>query len=933
MNRIVHRSPLMFVLLLMTPVAWSQTLTVISERSGFSNFSFRDTSVEVRVQVRLTSAQTLQNIVPTLETPACALFNGAPMMDTTYLGYENGASVIAGALPSLAQNGTATFVFNIHYFSGDNTLCSVAPCAGNTYDFDLSFTHSGSEQPIAATTNGLLEFEGALSGGYTVVNRIATSGRGVQSCTRVEGSILPPMPFEGIDFAVLNDPASRILIGVDWDAHLETLNQGWLEALDVFKVPVGPTKIVDLYDLVANEGLTVTGVSPSGVVLNAINSTTFNLAPALGGGGEVLGPTNPDCNAQFWNFFDVTNFTLENSSANIKANVGAWTNEFLSIDKGAQIVHHRETAVFQGYQNNCSTRDGLGENLQGFEFNSLVFNADQTVDVSIDLPEEWQGASAGVLASGYTLTWFYRNHNTFSPATIVTGTNQMANVTLSVPFTSPSQYVIEARVTRVNSGVNSIASVSSDRHDLTYLATGQPMFMNAEVNQTGGSQPDEYLDPGETIMMPIRISNAGSSTLTGVTVTIGTNTSGVEMAFDAATQAGRSVVFTGTLAPGQDVDLDLSYLLISSVLDCQNIELFYQVEYAAANGFETSFTETMTLPANCQEVEETVGLSGAWTAQECFGQTPCADPNCSNTAVSCAATSAWTFNQIDGAWTGSSTLSSKYYQLLSPIFPVGLDGRIEINHLPAFVFRLAGGVIEYRNCSSGANCNAAFWSDLVEQLEAVRGQEYYNPSIFPALDSFQDQIISNRNVFHDFSSTQVISEELPPTLFNSFFVQFRLVFQVRNSPSTGAWIVNSFDYTSAQPLGDDLFGLPNVSLAPCPEPFTLEPEVPGNYQFQFYTSIEDLREGNPPHTTNVDGEWNYPIPVASTIYYAVVTDLDTGVQRILPIAANNEQDVPPFLPCADGWAAEFNSGCDLNDDDALNVLDLVAQRNGDLCAQ
>jgi hypothetical protein len=934
--RLVRKVSLIFaVLVCATPSIWSQTLTVLNESTGFSNFNFRDTSVEVRVVVRLSSADTLTNIVPTLNPPACAQYQGAPLLATSYMGYLNGASVVQGALPSLAQNNNATFVFNIHYFAGDETICDTTfPCPNDLFSFDLSYTHSGSTAPIAANqSSGLLEFGGAIDGGFSIVQEVGTSTRNSQSCTRVNGEIIPPFQFLGLDVTVVNDPASRVLIGVDWDAHLETLPQGFLEALDVFDIPVGPSRIVDLYNLVTQEGVTM--LDPTEPIIDINTNFSYNLATQLGGDGEVLGPTDPNCGLQFWNFFDVTDKDLKNApGVKIKNSLGIWSNEFLSLDRGSQIIHHRETAVFLAYPNDCSVRDGLGSSLRDFEINSLVFNDDQTVDVDLTVPDAWLGTNNNLL-NGYTLSWFYRNNETFSPASIVTGTNQMTSVTLSVPFSEPGEFSIEARVTRtVANDTDPVVSVVSDAHDLAYLQTALLSFENAEVNDTGGPAADDYLDPGEIMTFPIQITNNGDETLSNISLTLGSPTAGIELSMSAAPAAEGITAGDFSLAPGQSTEFDISLFLISSDLECQEIEYFYDVAYTNSAGFQTSYRESFVIFVNCEEVETFYSLSSTWTPQECFGDPVCTDSNCNGSTIFSSATADWTYNVAGNSWTGTSLLTTKYLELLSPVFPVGLNSRIEMNHLPSFLFRLAGGIVEYRNCSSAGNCESSDWQDLVLELESVTGQSYYNASIFPALDSFQDNIIGDRRVFHDISTTQNIEATLSNTVFNSNFVQFRFVFQNRtlnggNAP--GTWTINNFDYISLQPLEDNLFDLPTVSLAPCPEPFTFVPGISGNYQFAFYTSIEDLVDGSPPDTINTTGIWDYPIPLSSTTYYAVVTDLDTGVQRIWPMQANNEQTVPPFGTCTSQWNTVDGLDCDLNSDNTTNMLDLVRQRNDDEC--
>jgi hypothetical protein len=257
-------------------------------------------------------------------------------------------------------------------------------------------------------------------------------------------------------------------------------------------------------------------------------------------------------------------------------------------------------------------------------------------------------------------------------------------------------------------------------------------------------------------------------------------------------------------------------------------------------------------------------------------------------------------------------------------------------HEARFVTGEAGGVIEYRDCPNGVNCDEQPWQDLITPIESANSVMLYDGTIFPTLDAALNRVVSNRPVFQGMAASQTVDEPVPNNLFSSPFVQFRFVYQVVENggfPPPGTWTVESFNYTYDELVADNVLQLPEPTLIPCPgEILTFIPGVVGSYQFDFYTTIDDIVAGNPPVESNTTGVWTYPIALSNTTYYVVVENTNTNVRRIWPLTALADQDVPEFEICIAAWFSDpFDAGCDLNDDLINDVRDLIIQRNGDLC--
>lgn len=922
---------MLLVALLLVSCTWmarpvlAQDLVVLEETTGIEQFRFRDASAQVRLRVQLNSAGSITNVLPSLTPPTCAVFNGDPLFHTVYLGYESAGQVVESTLPSLAQNQTAVLVFNIHFFAGSGSICQT-PICGNSFSFDMSYTYDGSTLPVEASTGNHTTFSGPPFGGYDLLERIGTTGRGTVSCTEISNNLDIPFTFEGVTTDFLNDPLVDVLLGVDYDAFVEDLPQGFISALSSFLVPVGPNHFFELYNTVLQDGLENT----SEEVVDIATGRQYNVVSLLGGGGGVLGDRQANCDVEFWNFFDITAFDAQ--GANLKNVIGNWGGRRVSIDTRSSNVDHRETALFLAYQNNCGARNGFGSSLEGFEFSEVAYLPDNLVEVAVNVPAAWQGVSSTNLGSGYSLTWYYRNENTFGVAPIVTGTAQSTNPTILVPYTFPGEFQIEARITRnVTGAANAVGSVRSPVHQIAYTDAAADRFLNAEVVNSV-PQADPYLDPGERFLKTILLLNTSTENLTDVSISLDTATSGLLMTFDSV---GATAPFGGVINASSSVDINLIYELIDSKTVCAPTEMTYTVSYTQ-DGFTSSFQQGFDIDVNCQSVTSLLALDGTWLAQACSGTPACTDPNCTGSQINCVTSNDWFFETATGDWLGTSIDNSAYYQLVSPIFRVGDNATLEMQHQAAFVADEAGGVIEYRDCVNGEDCEDQPWQDLIVPLELANSTTLYSPGNFPQLDAGLDQIISNRPVFDGMSAPQFIDESVPDELFTRSFVQFRLVFQVADDtgfPPPGTWTVSSMNYSYTELLVDNVLELPEPLLIPCPgEVLNFSPGVSGIYEFDFYTNVEDIVLGNPPAESNMTGEWAYPIATSDTTYYVVVHEINTDITRVWPLTALSTQEVPEFEICLAAWLSDpVDPACDLNDDLFNDLLDMVIQRNGDLC--
>jgi hypothetical protein len=900
-----------------------QSLVVLEETTDFEGFRFRDVSTEVRLRVQLNSAETLTNILPSLEAPACAMLNGEPLFNTTYLGYRSGSSTIASSLPTLAQNETAVFVFNIHFSSPSSNACQAQPC-GDTIEFDLSFTHGDNVSPIQASVGQTTTFTAPPERVYDVLERVGTTGRGVGSCLEISNTLSVAAAYEGFDPTLLSDPTTRVLLGIDYDSFTADLTSGFESALRTFTVPVGGNFLYLLYEDVVINGL----VNISEPVTESGTGRDFNVVSLLGGGGGIEGDNSSDCSLEFWNFFDITDRSAQGPS--VRNVLGDWGSFQVEIDVRDTQMDHRETALFLATEQVCLARDGLGSNISDFEISEVAFKGDALVDVVVNVPSSWLG-SGNNLRSGYQLSWFYRNSNTFAPAAIVTGTSQSTVVTLSVPYTTPNDFQIEARITRTNAETGTaIASVVSPFHQLIYRDTGADQFRNAEVNPN----PDQYLDPGETLEKNLQITNAGSNALSGVTISLDVASPGTDVLFDTATSTGP---FDGIVQIDETVQIDLLYELLRTDAVCAPITLNYIVNYTS-NGFSSSYNLPFTISANCELITRDLALDESWTALASSGTPPCIDANCSGSTVSQVSTDEWFFESETGHWVGTSIDNTSFYELISPVFPAGDNATLTLLHEAGFVTGEAGGVIEYRDCANGVDCDDQPWQDLILAIETANNVVLYDDAIFPELDSSLNRVVSDRHVFQGMIASRLINETVPNDLFTRPYVQFRFVYQVTENggfPPPGTCTLESFNYTYQERVADNALQLPETVLGPCPDAIlTLTPGVTGIYLFQFYNDVNDLLAGNPAQETNVTGIWAYPIPSTNTNYFAVVENTNTDVRRIWPIPAFSEQPVPEFATCVASWFSDpYDAGCDLNVDQLNDIRDLVIQRNEDLCVE
>lgn len=904
----------------------AQNLVVLEETTGFEHFRYRDVSTRVGLRVQLNSAETLTHLFPILEPPACAQVNGQSLFATTYLGYEVDGNLVAATVPSLSQNQTVTLVFNIHLFAGSGNVCQTAVCSGNRYEFTLSYRHAGSATPIQAATRNLATFSGPLFGGFDIVERFGTTNRDFISCAEIRNTLEADFLFEGFDRNLLNDPASRVFLGVDYDAFLSEVNGEFIRAFSSYLLPIGNGRFFDFLDAVFNQGLQHT----SGPIYDVANGRLFNTVPTLGGDGGVLGDRRADCDLQFWNFFDITQFSAQGSAP--KAVISDWGDSTVFIDVSQVDVDHRETALFLGYANNCLAREGLGSSLADFEITGLAFKPDQLVEVTLDVPASWL-ESGNRLRSDYSLSFYYRDDTSIQEATIVTGTNRNTRITLFVPYTTPSEFQIEARIQRTAAdGFPAIASVISPQHQLDYAALGDVSFQNAEMGVAGQS-PDAYLDMGERLTKLVRIQNVGSNPLQAVTVELDVVSSGFSMLLNRSTTTGP---FDGVFLANEVVDLQLFYELVFAEASCAPLVLNYRVAYAN-NGFTTSYESQFTVEANCQDVAKGIALDGTWTALECTGNPVCGDPNCTGSELICGNTNGWFFEAATGNWVGSTLNNNFFYQLVSPPFRPGDDAHLSLLHQAAFRRDFAGGVLEYRNCATSDDCERGLWQDLIRPIEFANNVSLYtaDPLI---LDPSLDQVVRNRPVFAAMVRSQSIEESVPNSLLNRNYAQFRFVYQIVDDsgfPPPGSWTIEAFNYEYEEALADNVLGLPSPLLVPCDSVvLELEPEAPGSYIFEFYLTLDDLLAGDPPQESNRTGVWAYPIPEIMTTYYARVTNLTTGTRRVWPLTAVPMQEGPEFETCTTSWLSEaFGSDCDLNGDTAHNILDIVIQRNEDLCVE
>ena len=916
----------------------AQTFNVISRTSLNDFFNTLDSSYIVRFNVSLSSPTALTNVVPTLTPPNCLDGSGLPVFNTTYQGFTGQTDPTNLVIPSWTNGQQRELIFLVHLYDqqggAGSDYCSGVLCSD--LDFNLQFSYTGQTSPVAALDpNDELSFQQPQDGFFVEdIHSITPSGPpACQSYSQAVFTIaLQPQTF---NHSLLSDPDIRVLMGVNWNIHLDQTvppddipDLPFSNGIGIFLYPLSSSHIFDLVQQVSSQGLNM--VDQNSRIVDE-DGEQFTLGP-LGG----KGPAGLNCNYQSWNFFDITNRNVPGGQVKTVLN-NLPVNSEIQAGIGVTLINFRRAGIFLARQGSCSTSTAFGDSPNDFQITALNLLPGSQATVSVQVPAAWKSGSQ--LTSAYQIQWFYRNHNTYKKATKPGGgATALRNLTetIALPYAAPANFAIEARIEHVSTG--SVVSVVSPRHQFNYTGLASGGFSNAEAS------PDIYLDPGESYVIPATVQNQTGKTVQDVKIKLGvTGPAGIDVGLSGETAAlttyadPSGIVFSQASMPNsQLVDIDLIYQLLCMSQSCQDISGY--MEFSFRDGaFNTSYRQNITVPGNCQFENQTISMDGSWTALECFGTpTPCQDSNCTN--VDCSTNSPYGWAYANGDWTGFTQSIDFFYTLQSQSLNVGSAPSIHMNHDCDFDWRDAGGIVEYRTGPDGVNWSN--WNDLIIPIEGQAGMEYYNSTTFLPGDipANVDNIIGNRRVFmKDFLGASIVQDwthSVPAGLFNQAKVQFRITFQQPQNDgiTAGSWTVSDFDYISQFPVSDNLFKIPTgLMFSSCLDTIVLLPGVGGTFDYHWYSSLEDLATDNWDHYST-DGTWTgFPIPTTDATYFVKITNAN-GTSRIGKFTVQAESMVPPLSLVVEYWRAfSFPGTADINLDGQVDVLDVALQVNLDEC--
>jgi len=927
-----HRLAYIF-LLWGSVLAFGQTFTVLDETTGLTFVDTLDGTTEFRFSVRLTSSSTLTGVVPELVPPACAVQGGQPIFNATFMGIVGGSSTNL-AIPSWSNNQTRELIFRVHMFD-NNVVCDGPLACGGEFNFQLRFTHSGNPNSITASDPGdFLDINGPPTDGFRLVGTVSETLP--EACKPYVGNNETlVVTFNSIPTSLLNDPEVRVFLGVDWNLNINNIKPplDFKFGVKNFYYPTGQdSSDIFILKATAEEDPRIPMVPEDTIILDE-NNIPLPLGP-LGGDG----PHNSfdDCNLSTWNFFDITNESpLSGGTPPIIDHLENPLSNRLTFSASVTFLSFRKAGIYLVKPSGCKEEVAFGAPPTQIQFEEYHLLPGGVADVSLSLPASWTTAGGSQLNSNYTIEWFYRNQGTLSKATLPGGgstNSRNLSTMLAIPFSDPSDFVVEARISRV--GSNAIVSVQSPGHDLTYAGLSNRSFENAEFNPTTFlPEPDVYLDAGELLVQQLNVQNIGSFA-NDVTVTVG-RTSPKDSDFAFGSRFGADVFFGGisdteqvfqtNLNNNASFDIDLLYELLQTKSACDDIDLYLEVSYQN-QGMATSFRQNFSTPSNCEFVVNGFPLNGFWIDAENFGSPPCVGSNCTGqTLNSSSPTDGWGF--ADPQWIGSTDTRAFFYTLTSPGsgYPIGLEPEIEMRHQATFRLLDAGGIVEFRTRNTGGAWSN--WLDLIEPIETQNAVELYNNRTFTTVSPGSDNVLEDRRVFMDMESEQTFDHPVSG-VFSGDDVQFRFLYHLVNdaSPSPGLWQISEFIYKTKLPQFDDLFELgTDLNFNTCSPLIDLDPTPSGSYTYFWYTSLSDLADDTPTFTST-NGEWAFPIPADSTDYFVKVRLNSSGTTRVYKLSIDATTAVPPLESVVEDWNSSGSPGnTDIDSNGIVDVVDLVLQ--------
>jgi hypothetical protein len=645
---------------------------------------------------------------------------------------------------------------------------------------------------------------------------------------------------------------------------------------------------------------------------NASNPVTVQMAP--------LGGTQTTRFGNDINIFDITDFRV--SGANCSNQFPA---ELINYSGGPFLCTYwylglvnvvlRDFRLYLGKEGGCNAQETNFGSPPGSQFaiHNISLTSEGDVSAVLDVPAAW--GSASTLNSNFRVQWYLRTDTAFTP---LGGETQSLNLdtTASVKITNPADYYLEARIRKVAN--NSRASVTNrgSNHYVDYQLQVASILFDGE--EPGG---DDYLDPGETLQLPYRVSHPDGASLPNVSLISGV----VIDDGDGVLDAGDLVLTSNQQRPGE-INIDITPTSPSSGSGAAFTTLArYELLTAPEDAAIWFFFDSQTTVGG-----ETTGYRQYFRPSELFSLIR--DINAEDTLLrlpynffdSSFSGAGWAANnsqstvnsgqwayQPGGPWVGDGGLDEEnapdLYQLVSPVFPVGTDIEIDFMHKPQFTFNQSGGLMEYR-VRTGSTGSFNSWNNIDFLCSSCN---FYNSFPFPTnFNSYlagKDVWMSNEQTARN--DTVII----PNTLAQSFpndngEIQVRYIFADPGLVDTGRsdgpthWEMYNFTYETQKLLEDNYFGvdIEALDLNFCDDPavtFTVQAPIPvGDLDFEWYESLGNLYAGI--STGDIPGDQGGAMvpftPGSLGAHQYFVRIKNGGTERVVPVTVTRTS----FDPCA-----------------------------------
>ncbi|CAM2009932.1 hypothetical protein [Acanthopleuribacter pedis] len=604
-----------FALVLLGAVAcitpsFGQTFSISGRSANPGYFANRDGSLTVSYTVNLSGGFSLANVVPYLEQPTCATYGNRRIFNITYPGFGSSLDNLSQTdIPSWTNNTTQTVWFNVHMFD-NSIMCpstAAAELGSDCLTFDLLFSFSGNDQrvPVGLDQSQLLAYTNPPTDGVRVVDVLWDTNPAPRVegwCQNYDDDFEVLVDDRGVIAAQVANDNNRIYYGVNWSLNIDTPRGqfDWRGALSTIKIPLSDDfQKLDL-GLAIFEGRV--DLIPQETRIVREDQTTFPLA-AMGGFGNQYNA--PECDLESYNFWDITD--LAHRTGTVRDNVGSITQfRTVEVEKFSFNISYRSSALYLVNLNGCTSSSAFGTD-QGAE--SMTFTRYQLDDqgvasVTVEVPASLK--SGGDLADGYTVKWFARTNENYEAVNLVGGgppDPQALSTTLQVPITAADATEIIAQITHTAS--NSVISIVSPGHGLTYQQLAAPQFLDNEVVDDGRFQV------GESAMQNLVFTNNTGFDLTDVTFTLsaeggspaqfgfGTTLTGIQ---GQSCSIARSV-FTTNLVSGQrfSIDLLVKKLYETGVCNANNNYRFALTTAYELNNVTHSYAQHFELTPGCTD--------------------------------------------------------------------------------------------------------------------------------------------------------------------------------------------------------------------------------------------------------------------------------------------------------------------------------------------